>query len=103
MAFIRGSALSRGGRPIIALPSTAARGAVSRIVPALKPGSGVVTTRGHVHWVVTEYGAANLFGLSLRQRGDALIALAHPDVRGQLRRSLAETRHFTSTPSPPAE
>ena len=94
MDFIRGSALSRGGRPIIALPSTAARGTVSRIVPALKPGSGVVTTRGHVHWVVTEYGAANLFGCSLRQRGEALIALAHPDFRGELRRALVETRHF---------
>ena len=95
MDFIRGSALSRGGRPIIALPSTAARGAVSRIVPALKPGSGVVTTRGHVHWVVTEYGAANLFGKSLRQRGEILISLAHPDFRAELRRALVETRHFT--------
>lgn len=95
MDFIRGSALSRGGRPIIALPSTAARGTVSRIVPGLKPGSGVVTTRGHVHWVVTEYGAVNLFGCSLRQRGEALISLAHPDFRGGLRRALVETRHFT--------
>jgi acyl-CoA hydrolase len=95
MDFIRGSALSRGGRPIIALPSTAARGTVSRIVPALKPGSGVVTTRGHVHWVVTEYGAANLFGCTLRQRGEALIGLAHPDFREDLRRALAATRHFT--------
>ena len=103
MDFIRGSALSRGGRPIIALPSTAARGAVSRIVPALKPGSGVVTTRGHVHWVVTEYGAVNLFGRSLRQRGEALISLAHPDFRADLRRSLVETRHFTLSASPPAE
>jgi acyl-CoA hydrolase len=94
MDFIRGSALSRGGRPIIALPSTAAQGTVSRIVSALQPGAGVVTTRGHVHWVVTEYGAANLFGLSLRQRGEALISLAHPDFRGELRRALAETRHF---------
>ena len=57
MDFIRGAALSRGGKPIIALPSTAAGGTVSRIVPELKPGAGVVTTRGHVHWVVTEYGA----------------------------------------------
>lgn len=70
MDFMRGSALSRGGRPMIAMPSTASRGTVSRIVPSLKPGAGVVTTRGHVHWVVTEYGAANLFGLSLRQRGE---------------------------------
>jgi 4-hydroxybutyrate CoA-transferase len=94
MDFIRGSALSRGGRPIIALPSTAAGGKVSRIVSALKAGSGVVTTRGHVHWVVTEYGAVNLFGLTLRQRAEALIAIAHPDVRGALRREFAATRHM---------
>ena len=94
MDFIRGSALSRGGKPIIALPSTAAGGRVSRIVPALREGAGVVTTRGHVHWVVTEYGAVNLFGLSLRQRGEALISLAHPDFRAELARALAATRHF---------
>jgi 4-hydroxybutyrate CoA-transferase len=93
MDFIRGSALSHGGKPIIALPSTAARGTVSRIAPALKPGSGVVTTRGHVHWIVTEYGAVNLFGLSLRQRAEALISIAHPDFRAELRRAFAETRH----------
>ena len=93
MDFIRGSALSKGGRPIIALPSTAARGTVSRIVLALKPGSGVVTTRGHVHWVVTEYGAVNLFGLALRQRAEALISIAHPDFRAELRRDFAATRH----------
>ncbi len=95
MDFIRGAALSEGGKPIIALPSTAAAGTASRIVPALKPGAGVVTTRGHVHWVVTEHGAVNLFGLSLRQRADALIRIAHPDVRGELRRAFAETRHIT--------
>jgi acyl-CoA hydrolase len=97
MDFIRGSALSRGGRPIIALPSTAARGHVSRIVPALRPGSGVVTTRGHVHWVVTEYGAVNLFGCSLRRRAEALISLAHPDFRGELKAAFADTRHFVLT------
>jgi len=95
MDFIRGSALSRGGRPIIALPSTAARGTVSRIVPSLKPGSGVVTTRGHVHWIVTEYGAVNLFGLALRQRAEALISIAHPDFRAELRRDFAAIRHVT--------
>ena len=95
MDFIRGAALSRGGKPIIALPSTAARGTVSRIVPSLKPGAGVVTTRGHVHWVVTEYGAVNLFGLSLRQRAEALISIAHPDFRAELRREFAATRHVT--------
>jgi acyl-CoA hydrolase len=93
MDFIRGCALSRGGKPIIALPSTAARGTVSRIVPALKPGSGVVTTRGHVHWIVTEYGAVNLFGLALRQRAEALISIAHPDFRSELRRVFSEVRH----------
>jgi acyl-CoA hydrolase len=55
----------------------------------------VVTTRGHVHWVVTEYGAVNLFGLTLRQRAEALIGIAHPDVRGDLRRAYAELRHVT--------
>jgi acyl-CoA hydrolase len=94
MDFLRGAALSRGGKPIIALPSTAAGGKVSRIVGQLKSGAGVVTTRGHVHWVVTEYGARNLHGLTLRERGEALIALAHPDVRGELRRGFAELRHY---------
>lgn len=92
MDFVRGAALSPGGKPIIALPSTAAGGRVSRIVSALKPGAGVVTTRGHVHWVVTEYGAVNLFGLTLRQRAEALIGIAHPDVRGELRASFAQVR-----------
>jgi acyl-CoA hydrolase len=95
MDFIRGAALSDGGKPIIALPSTAAAGTVSRLVPSLKPGAGVVTTRGHVHWVVTENGAVNLFGRSLRQRAEALIGIAHPDVRGDLRRAFAEIRHVT--------
>jgi acyl-CoA hydrolase len=92
MDFIRGAALSDGGRPVIALPSTAARGTVSRIVSALTPGAGVVTTRGHVHWVVTEFGAVNLFGRSLRERADALISIAHPDFRAELRRAYAKTR-----------
>ncbi len=91
----RGAALSRGGKPIIALPSTAARGTVSRITAQLKPGAGVVTTRGHVHWVVTEYGARNLHGLTLRERGEALISIAHPDMRGELQRSLYALRHYT--------
>jgi 4-hydroxybutyrate CoA-transferase len=93
MDFIRGSALSKGGKPIIALPSTASGGTMSRIAAALKPGSGVVTTRGHVHWIVTEFGAVNLFGLSLRQRAEALISIAHPDFRAELRRDFAATRH----------
>jgi acyl-CoA hydrolase len=86
MDFIRGAARSRGGKPIIALPSTAAGGRVSRIVWELEPGAGVVTTRGHVHWVVTEYGAVNLHGLSLRERANALISIAHPDFRPELTR-----------------
>jgi 4-hydroxybutyrate CoA-transferase len=94
MDFLRGAALSRGGKPIIALPSTAARGKVSRIVSQLKPGAGVVTTRGHVHWVVTEYGARNLHGLTLRERGEALISIAHPEVRAELDRALRALRHF---------
>jgi hypothetical protein len=93
MDFIRGAALSTGGKPVIALPSTAAGGRASRIVTSIKPGAGVVTTRGHVHWIVTEYGAVNLFGLTLRQRAEALIRIAHPDVRGDLRREFAEVRH----------
>jgi acyl-CoA hydrolase len=94
MDFIRGAALSRGGKPIIALPSTAAGGKVSRIVMQLNPGAGVVTTRGHIHWVVTEYGVANLHGKTLRERGEALISIAHPDFRAELRRELNQIRHF---------
>ncbi|MCX5896214.1 MAG: 4-hydroxybutyrate CoA-transferase [Proteobacteria bacterium] len=94
MDFIHGAALSKGGKPVIAIPSTAARGTVSRIVPELKPGSGVVTTRGHVHWVVTEFGAVNLHGKTLRERGEALISVAHPDFRCELRKALAKIRHF---------
>lgn len=86
MDFIRGAARSRGGKPIIALPSTAAGGTVSRIVHELTPGAGVVTTRGHVHWVVTEHGAVNLHGLSLRERAQALVSVADPDFRAELSR-----------------
>lgn len=94
MDFVRGAVLSPGGKAIIALPSTAARGKVSRITNALKPGAGVVTTRGHVEWIVTEYGAVNLHGKSLRQRGEALISIAHPDFRPELTRELAQARHY---------
>jgi acyl-CoA hydrolase len=94
MDFVRGAALSRGGKPIIALPSTAAKGTSSRIAPMLKAGAGVVTTRGHVHWVVTEYGAVNLHGKTLRERGEALASIAHPDFRNELRKYLNDVRHF---------
>lgn len=89
MDFIRGASLSEDGKPIIALPSVTSKG-VSRIVPFLKEGAGVVTTRGHVHWVVTEYGIVNLFGKNLKQRGKALISIAHPDHRESLERSFYE-------------
>ncbi len=79
--FIRGAAQSKGGKPIIALPSTAKGGEVSRIVPWLKQGAGVVTTRADVHWVVTEYGVAYLHGKNLRERATALIKVAHPKFR----------------------
>lgn len=97
MDFIHGAALSPGGKPIIALPSTAAKGTLSRIVTGLKNGAGVVTTRGHVHWVVTEYGAVNLHGLTLRERASALISIAHPDFRGELAREVSALRHFVIT------
>ncbi|MFN0094174.1 MAG: acetyl-CoA hydrolase/transferase family protein [Dehalococcoidia bacterium] len=82
--FIRGAARSRGGVPVIALPSTAAGGTISRICAMLEPGTGVVTTRGDVHWVVTEHGAANLHGRTIRERARMLIDLAHPDFRAGL-------------------
>ncbi len=86
MDFIRGAALSEGGKPIIAIPSTTRKGD-SRIVPHLKPGAGVVTTRAHVHYVVTEYGIVNLHGKNLRQRAEALASIAHPDFREDICRS----------------
>lgn len=82
--MIRGAARSRGGKPIIALPSTARDGTVSRIVSHLSEGAGVVTTRGDVHYVVTEYGAAYLHGKNIRERALALINIAHPDFRKEL-------------------
>ncbi len=89
MDFIRGSALSEGGKPIIALPSTTNKG-VSRITSMLNPGAGVVTTRAHVHYIVTEYGVVNLFGLSIRERAKALINIAHPDHRERLAKEAYE-------------
>jgi len=89
MDFIRGASLSEGGKPIIALPSTTTRGE-SKIVTFLKEGAGVVTTRAHVHYIVTEYGVANLYGKNLRQRATELIRIAHPDHREVLERSAFE-------------
>lgn len=83
MDFIRGASLSEGGKPIIALGSTTRRGE-SKIVPFLKEGASVTTTRAHVHYVITEYGVANLYGKNLRQRAKALIEIAHPDHRESL-------------------
>jgi acyl-CoA hydrolase len=83
MDFMRGAALSEGGKPVIALTSRTAKG-IPRIVPTLKQGAGVVTTRGHVHYVATEYGIAFLFGKNFRQRARALINIAHPDDREAL-------------------
>jgi acetyl-CoA hydrolase len=86
MDFIYGASRSEGGVPIIALPSTAKNGTMSRITPMLKQGAGVVTSRNHVHWVVTEYGAVDLYGKCIRQRVEALIGIAHPDFRESLTR-----------------
>lgn len=86
MDFVRGASLSEGGRSVIALPATACGGKVSRISSMLNPGAGVVTTRAHVHYVVTEFGVANLRAKSLTERADALIQIAAPEFREQLAR-----------------
>jgi 4-hydroxybutyrate CoA-transferase len=85
MDFIRGASLSEGGKPIIALPSTTKSG-ISKLVPTLKVGAGVVTTRAHVHYVVTEYGIADLYGKNIAQRAKAIIQIAHPNHREELER-----------------
>ena len=82
--FIRGASQSKGGKPIIAIPATAKNGTISRIVPMLDPGAGVVTSRGSVHYVVTEFGIAYLHGRTIRQRAEALIEIAHPKFRDEL-------------------
>ncbi len=93
--FIRGAAMSRGGKPVIALPSTAKGGTVSRIAPHLDEGAGVVTSRGDVHYVVTEYGVAYLHGKTIRERALALINVAHPDFRSELR-DFVQRKHYAS-------
>lgn len=89
--FVRGAARSEGGKPIIALPSTTKDESISRISTTLKPGAGVVTSRGDVHYVVTEYGVAYLFGKSIKERARALINIAHPKFREELTRYAVET------------
>ncbi len=94
MDFIRGASLSQGGKAIIAMPSITSKG-FSKIVPYLKEGAGVTTTRAHVHYVATEYGIVNLYGKNLKQRAKALISIAHPDHREQLEmESFERINHF---------
>lgn len=90
MDFMRGASLSPGGKPIIALASQTKNGE-SKITSALKPGAGVVTTRAHVHYVVTEFGVAYLYGKTLRERARTLIEIAHPSHREQLEKEFRET------------
>lgn len=90
MDFVRGAQLARNGRAILALPSTAKGGAISRIVPTLKSGAGVVTTRGHVQYVATEYGVVDLSGQPIRRRAEMLASIAHPDFRNDLLDSLKQ-------------
>jgi len=90
--FLRGASRSKGGKPIIALPSTAKNGTISRITPMLAPGAGVVTSRGLIRYVVTEYGVAYLHGKSIRQRAQALIEIAHPKFRDELYEYCERTR-----------
>ncbi|MGB2625726.1 MAG: acetyl-CoA hydrolase/transferase C-terminal domain-containing protein [Candidatus Acidiferrum sp.] len=90
--FIRGASRCKGGKPIIAMPATAKNGEFSRIVPMLEPGAGVVTSRGSVHYVVTEFGVAYLHGRTIRQRAEALISIAHPKFREELYSYCEKTR-----------
>ncbi len=92
MDFVRGASLSEGGKPIIALPSTTAKN-ISRIVSMLKPGAGVVTTRAHAHYIVTEYGIAYLYGKNMKQRAKALIEISHPSHREELEKAAFERFH----------
>ena len=89
MDFIRGASLSEGGKAIIAMPSATNKG-VSKIVPFLKEGAGVTTTRAHVHYIVTEHGVVNLYGKNLRERAKALISISHPDAREELEKAAFE-------------
>jgi 4-hydroxybutyrate CoA-transferase len=97
--FIRGAARSKGGLPIITLPATAKEGTISRIVPALRPGAGAVTSRGDVHWVITEFGAAYLHGKSLRERVEAMVPIADPKFREDLLRYAIENKLLRARPN----
>jgi len=97
--FIRGAARSKGGKPIIALPSTCKDGKLSRIAPVLDPGAGVVTSRADVHYVVTEHGIAYLHGKTLRQRAEALISIADPKFRDELYEFAARARYLEARPA----
>jgi 4-hydroxybutyrate CoA-transferase len=92
--FIYGAARSEDGVPIIALPATAKDGQISRIVPMLKQGAGVVTTRNHVRFVVTEHGVADLYGKTIRQRAQALISIAAPEFRDELKHAARELHYL---------
>jgi len=87
--FIYGASLSQGGKAIIAMPSVTSKG-LSKIAPVLNSGAGVVTTRSHIHWLVTEYGAVNLYGKSLQERAKLIIGIAHPDHRETLDKAAFE-------------
>jgi 4-hydroxybutyrate CoA-transferase len=92
--FIYGASRSKGGVPIITLPSTAKDDTLSRIVPMLKPGAGVTTTRNHIRFVITEYGIADLYGKTIRQRAQALINIAHPKFRDELTKQAKELHYI---------
>jgi acyl-CoA hydrolase len=95
MDFMRGARLARDGKAIIAFPSTARGNTLSRIVPMIADGAGVVTTRGHVQYVATEFGVVNLDGRSIRQRAELLISIAHPDMRADLEAASRQRRYST--------
>jgi acyl-CoA hydrolase len=101
--FIRGAARAKGGKPIIALPSTARDGRLSRIVPVLDTGAGVVDTRADVHYVVTEHGVASLFGKSVRERARELIRIAHPKFRDELTAWAVRARYLPAGETVPVE
>ena len=101
--FLRGASRSKRGKPIIAISSTAKQGVISRIVPMLSPGAGVVTSRGLIRYVVTEYGVAYLHGKSIRERAKALIEIAHPKFREELYEYCEKTKWLQRPEAVPAK